>query len=43
MTEIKITETKEIIKIQGTLTSRIQLRGEETKETYYYSFIKLKS
>ena len=30
------------IKIQGILTSAIQLRGENTSEPYYYSFIKLK-
>jgi|SRR6185437_10377002 len=33
---------KQLIKIQGTLTSQVQLRGEETKESYYYSFIRLK-
>ena len=33
---------KQLIKIQGTLTSQIQLRGEEIKEPYYYSFIRLK-
>src|SRR4051812_20999486 len=30
------------IKIQGTLASQIQLRGENTKEPYYYAFIRLK-
>ncbi|CAG8630637.1 3663_t:CDS:1 [Funneliformis caledonium] len=33
---------KQLIKIQGTLTSSIQLRGEEPQEPYYYSFIRLK-
>src|SRR4051794_40909337 len=33
---------KQLIKIQGTLTSPIQLRGENTSEPYYYSFIRLK-
>lgn len=33
---------KQLIKIQGTLTSSVQLRGEETKESYYYAFIRLK-
>src|SRR5437588_1481468 len=37
-----LAEQKKLIKIQGTLTSQIQLRGEETKEPYYYAFIKLK-
>ncbi|CAG8647420.1 621_t:CDS:1 [Ambispora gerdemannii] len=30
------------VKITGTLTSQIQLRGEGTKEPYYYTFVKLK-
>ena len=35
---------KPLIKIQGTLTSPIQLRGESIKEPYYYySFIRLKN
>src|SRR6185503_6480563 len=33
---------KPLIKITGTLTSPIQLRGEGTPEPYYYSFIRLK-
>lgn len=33
---------KPLIKIMGTLTSPIQLRGENTSEPYYYSFIRLK-
>ena len=33
---------KQLIKIQGTLTSSIQTRGENYQETYYYSFIRLK-
>jgi len=33
---------KQLITIQGTLTSPIQLRGEGTQEFYYYSFIRLK-
>ncbi|CAG8728891.1 4096_t:CDS:1, partial [Ambispora leptoticha] len=33
---------KKLIKITGTLTSPIQLKGENTKEPYYYSFIRLK-
>jgi hypothetical protein len=37
-----LAESKPLIKLQGTLTSQIQLRGEETKEPYYYAFIKLK-
>ena len=36
------TTLKNSIKIQGTLTSQIQLRGENTSEPYYYSFIRLK-
>ncbi|CAG8688011.1 5717_t:CDS:2, partial [Ambispora gerdemannii] len=35
-------EKKQLTTIKGTLTSPIQLRGEETKEPYYYSFISLK-
>src|SRR6185436_18734854 len=48
MTEIKNKEikthqgTKEI-KISGVLTSPIQLRGENTPEPYYYTFIRLKN
>ncbi|CAG8632047.1 2200_t:CDS:2 [Ambispora gerdemannii] len=34
---------KDLITIKGTLTSQIQLRGESTKEPYYYTFIRLKS
>jgi hypothetical protein len=34
---------KQLTKITGTLTSPIQLRGENTPEPYYYSFIRLKS
>ena len=30
------------LKIKGTLTSQIQLRGENSKEPYYYAFVKLK-
>lgn len=30
------------VKITGTLTSSIQIRGEETSEPYYYSFVRLK-
>jgi len=37
-----LAEVKPLIKIQGTLTSQIQLRGKEAKEPYYYSFIRLK-
>jgi hypothetical protein len=38
-----MTEKKEnLITIKGILTSAIQLRGENTQEPYYYSFIKLK-
>ena len=33
---------KQLIKISGTLTSQIQLKGENTKEPYYYAFIRLK-
>ena len=33
---------KQLIKIQGTLTSQVQSRGED-KEPYYYSFIRLKN
>jgi len=35
-------EQKQLITIQGTLTSPIQLRGENCKEPYYYAFIRLK-
>src|SRR6185503_12215702 len=35
-------KTTKLIKITGTLTSLIQLRGEGTQEPYYYSFIRLK-
>src|SRR5688572_16783453 len=35
-------EKKQLIKIQGTLTSSIQFRGED-KEPYYYAFIRLKN
>ena len=38
----RLAEAKPLIKIQGTLTSSIQLRGEETQEPYYYAFIRLK-
>ena len=34
---------KQLVKITGILTSSIQLRGEGTKEPYYYTFIRLKS
>jgi len=37
-----LAEPKPLIKITGTLTSPIQLRGENTNEPYYYSFIRLK-
>jgi len=37
-----LAEPKQLIKIQGTLTSQIQLKGENIKEPYYYSFIRLK-
>ncbi|CAG8624772.1 9309_t:CDS:1 [Ambispora gerdemannii] len=33
---------KQLTKISGILTSPIQLRGENTQEPYYYSFIRLK-
>src|SRR6185436_19720796 len=33
---------KQLTTIKGTLTSPIQLRGENTPEPYYYSFIRLK-
>src|SRR6185437_885297 len=39
---IASSEQKQLITIQGTLTSSIQLRGEGTPEPYYYSFIRLK-
>lgn len=29
------------LKIKGTLTSSCQLRGENTKEPYYYAFVRL--
>ena len=35
-------EVKEKVKITGTLTSPIQLRGENTSEPYYYSFLRIK-
>ena len=35
-------QEKELVKITGVLTSPIQLRGENTPEPYYYSFIRLK-
>ena len=38
----RLAEAKPLIKIQGTLTSPIQLRGEGTQEPYYYAFIRLK-
>jgi uncharacterized OB-fold protein len=38
----RLAEAKPLIKITGTLTSPIQLRGEGTPEPYYYSFIRLK-
>src|SRR4051794_23944957 len=41
-TSQKTEQAKKLIKIQGTLTSPIQLRGENTPEPYYYSFIRLK-
>src|SRR3954454_4086230 len=31
-----------LVKITGTLTSQIQLRGENTSDHYYYAFVKLK-
>ena len=31
-----------LVKITGTLTSQIQLRGENTADHYYYAFVKLK-
>ncbi|CAI2192706.1 7114_t:CDS:2 [Funneliformis geosporum] len=34
---------KQLTKITGTLTSQIQLKGEHSPESYYYSFIRLKS
>ena len=34
---------RNFIKLRGTLTSQIQLRGEKTPEPYYYAFVKLKS
>ncbi|CAG8649260.1 10143_t:CDS:1, partial [Paraglomus brasilianum] len=39
---IASSEEKQLIKIQGTLTSSLQLRGENIQEPYYYAFIKLK-
>jgi hypothetical protein len=33
---------KQLIRIQGTLTSSIQTRGENSQAPYYYSFIRLK-
>ncbi|KLL02631.1 MAG: hypothetical protein MRERV_83c006 [Mycoplasmataceae bacterium RV_VA103A] len=39
---IASSEQKQLVKITGTLTSPIQLRGEGTQEPYYYSFIRLK-
>ena len=30
------------VKIRGTLTSPVQLRGENTSDHYYYAFVKLK-
>jgi len=33
---------KKLIKIQGTLTSSLQLRRENSKEPYHYAFIRLK-
>ena len=30
------------LKIRGTLTSPVQLRGENTSDHYYYAFVKLK-
>jgi hypothetical protein len=39
---IASSEEKQLIKIQGTLTSSLQLRGENVQEPYYYAFIKLK-
>src|SRR4051794_17297837 len=41
--EIKTHQGTKEIKIQGNLTFSIQIRGEETKEPYYYSFIRLKN
>jgi len=38
--EYKVSQN--LITIKGILTSAIQLRGENTSEPYYYSFIKLK-
>ena len=37
-----LAEVKPLIKIQGTLTSSIQLRGENSSEPHYYSFVRLK-
>jgi len=39
---IASSEQKQLITIQGTLTSPIQLCGERTPEPYHYSFIRLK-
>ena len=30
------------VKIRGSLTSQVQLKGEGTKEPYYYTFVRLK-
>jgi len=39
---IAFSAQKQLIKITGTLTSPLQLRGENCREPYYYSFIRLK-
>ena len=40
--ETETEQAKKSTKITGVLTSPIQLRGENTQEPYYYSFIRLK-
>lgn len=49
MLEYKVSQNKEninlkdnLVKISGILTSPIQLKGENSQEPYYYSFIRLK-
>ena len=39
---IASSEQKQLIKITGNFTSPLQLRGENCREPYYYSFIRLK-
>ena len=39
---IDSSEKKQLTKIQGNLTSQVQLRGEGCQEPYYYAFIRLK-